>query len=114
MSGDIVNRTVDEREIEEGRAAPRASGGEGGVVRRYNAKVDDVRIEIPTAHVYGRNDVDMGKSEQLVELCDGGVDGTKRVVFVHGGGHDVPRAREVSQGIARAVERVEERTRMGW
>ena len=114
MSGDIVTHTSlnEQREIEEGRAASTDGDAEGnaGLVRRYNAHVDDVRIDIPTAHVYGRNDVDVGKSEQLVELCEEG----KRVVFVHGGGHDVPRTREVSQGIARAVERVEERGRMGW
>ncbi|KAL8715723.1 MAG: hypothetical protein Q9220_000390 [cf. Caloplaca sp. 1 TL-2023] len=59
-----------------------------------------LRIKIPTVHVYGSKDPRCPASLQLAELCEK----RWRRVFDHGGGHDVPRKTEVSEGIAQLVE----------
>ncbi|RPA82085.1 hypothetical protein BJ508DRAFT_414343 [Ascobolus immersus RN42] len=63
-------------------------------------KLGDMRITIPTVHVYGGRDPRWPASLQLAYLCDGGV----RKVWNHGGGHDVPRGKEVSETLAGLVE----------
>ncbi|KAL8951520.1 MAG: hypothetical protein Q9222_002511 [Ikaeria aurantiellina] len=60
----------------------------------------EVKIRMPTVHVYGNKDPRCPASLQLAELCEK----KWRRVFDHGGGHDVPRKTEVSEGIAQLVE----------
>ncbi|KAK0636630.1 serine hydrolase FSH [Bombardia bombarda] len=52
----------------------------------FHPSVDEVRIGIPTAHVYGRMDPWRPHSRDLAGLCDGR---TARV-FEHDGGHEIP------------------------
>jgi hypothetical protein len=53
----------------------------------FHPTVDAVRIQIPTGHVYGRQDKWFCHSTDLVQLCREDV----RTVFEHDGGHEVPR-----------------------
>jgi hypothetical protein len=55
---------------------------------------DDVRVAIPTAHVYGAKDPRWPSSLQLAYFC------RDRLMYDHGGGHDIPRSTEVSNRIA--------------
>jgi len=57
----------------------------------------DVRITIPTVHVYGSKDPRWPSSMQLAYFCD------NRVMYDHGGGHDIPRGSVVSTRIAELV-----------
>jgi len=57
---------------------------------------DDLKIKVPTIHVYGAKDPRRPASLQLAYLCDS----SKRKIFDHGGGHDIPRTKVVSEGIA--------------
>ena len=61
---------------------------------------EDLKIRIPTVHVYGAKDPKYVASLQLVHFCQEG----RRRVFDHGGGHDVPKATGVSDRIAELVE----------
>ncbi len=58
------------------------------------------KIPIPTAHVFGNKDPRARYSLLLASFCE---DGVRRVVD-HGGGHEIPRAREVSEKMAELVE----------
>lgn len=59
----------------------------------------NLRIRIPNVHIYGSRDPRFPASLQLAHLCDGEV----RKVYDHGGGHDIPRSKEVSETIAGLV-----------
>lgn len=61
---------------------------------------EDMRIGIPTVHVYGGRDPRFPASLQLAGICEAGV----RKVYDHRGGHDVPRGKEVSEELAKLVE----------
>lgn len=58
----------------------------------------DVRIKIPTVHVYGAKDPRWPASMQLAYFCE------NRKMYDHGGGHDIPRSTEVSKKIAALVQ----------
>jgi pimeloyl-ACP methyl ester carboxylesterase len=60
---------------------------------------EDLKIRIPTVHIYGSRDPRLPASLQLACLCDSEV----RKTFDHGGGHDIPRSKEVSKTIAELV-----------
>lgn len=60
---------------------------------------DESKIRIPTVHIYGSKDPRLPASLQLAHLCNAGV----RKMYDHGGGHDIPRAKEVSETIAGLV-----------
>lgn len=60
----------------------------------------EMKIPIPTAHVYGAKDPRFPASVTLAQFCDGAV----RRTFDHGGGHEIPRTRDVSETIAELVE----------
>ena len=103
MHGDIVANLPRQQEIEETPSTtPTSKDAYSKTVRRFNAKVDQERVQIPTGHIYGAKDVDLGKSLQLVELCEEKV----RYTFVHQGGHNVPLGEEASRGIAGLVQQV--------
>lgn len=64
----------------------------------FHASVDDVRITIPTAHIYGRSDPWRPHSVDLVGLCDSG----KVWAYQHDGGHEIPR--DESEEICDTIE----------
>lgn len=60
----------------------------------------EVLIKIPTVHIYGAKDPRFPASVTLAHFCDPG----SRKTYDHGGGHDIPRRREVSEMMAELVE----------
>ncbi|KAI9660963.1 MAG: hypothetical protein M1821_009290 [Bathelium mastoideum] len=113
MHGDVVNEP--EQIVEMKRSAPGRSslelntdsgytsdeeGASARTVRRFVPEVDKERIQIPTAHIYGAEDVDLKKSLALIEMCDEGL----REKYMHQGGHFIPRAEDVHQKIAEVVQ----------
>ena len=60
----------------------------------------DLRIRIPTVHIYGGKDPRWPSSIQLAYFCD------DRKMYDHGGGHDVPRSSDVSVKIAELIKTV--------
>ncbi|KAH8879441.1 hypothetical protein GQ53DRAFT_672033 [Thozetella sp. PMI_491] len=62
----------------------------------------DIRIKIPTVHVYGAKDPRWPHGVQLARFCD------NRREFDHGGGHDIPRSTDVSLAIAELVRHLEQ------
>ncbi|KAK4126052.1 hypothetical protein N657DRAFT_662391 [Parathielavia appendiculata] len=63
----------------------------------FTAMPEDLRILIPTVHVYGAKDPRWPASLQLAYCCE------KRKLYDHGGGHDIPRTTEVSENIAKLI-----------
>ncbi|MCJ1226264.1 hypothetical protein MMC12_002914 [Toensbergia leucococca] len=59
----------------------------------------DIRINIPTVHIYGSKDPRYPASIQLAQFCKPSV----RRMYDHEGGHDVPRTTDVSENIAELV-----------
>lgn len=59
-----------------------------------------MKIKIPTVHVYGAKDPRFPASVTMAQFCDEAV----RRTFDHGGGHEIPRKRDVSKTIAEMVE----------
>lgn len=64
----------------------------------YHSSVDNVRIEIPTVHIFGRQDKWRLHSKDLIKLC------WKKLatVFEHDGGHEIPKP--ASEDICDAIE----------
>ena len=62
-------------------------------------KIQKPRISIPTVHIYGGKDPRFPASVQLAHFCEPSMKRT----YDHGGGHDVPRTKEVSEAIAELV-----------
>jgi pimeloyl-ACP methyl ester carboxylesterase len=60
----------------------------------------EMKIPIPTAHVYGAQDPRFPASVTLAQFCDDAV----RRTYDHGGGHEIPRKRDVSETMAELVE----------
>jgi len=58
----------------------------------------DMRIKIPTVHVYGAKDPRWPASLQLAHFCN------RREMYDHGGGHDIPRSTDVSLKLAGLLE----------
>ncbi|KAJ9154792.1 Family of serine hydrolases 1 [Pleurostoma richardsiae] len=69
----------------------------------FSAFPADVRIGIPTLNVYGAKDPRWPSSIQLAYFCD------DRMMYDHGGGHDVPRSSEVSVKIAEMLKSLSQR-----
>lgn len=66
----------------------------------YTAFPQNIRINIPTVHISGAKDPRWPASMQLAFFCN------SRLMYDHGGGHDVPRSTEVSLRIAQLVRDV--------
>ncbi|KAK3688475.1 serine hydrolase FSH [Podospora appendiculata] len=66
----------------------------------FTAMPPDVRIRIPTVHVYGAKDPRWPAGVQLAHFCD------DRKMYDHGGGHDIPRSTEVSVKIAELLRQL--------
>lgn len=60
----------------------------------------DRMIQIPTVHVYGAKDPRYPSSITLAQFCKASV----RKTYDHGGGHDIPRTRDVNIAMAELVE----------
>ncbi|KAK8868806.1 Serine hydrolase FSH [Apiospora arundinis] len=60
----------------------------------------ELKIRIPTVHVFGEKDPRLPASIQLAGLCDPYI----RKVYNHGGGHEIPRAKEVSEELAQLLQ----------
>ncbi|KAL4800264.1 serine hydrolase-domain-containing protein [Aspergillus venezuelensis] len=58
-----------------------------------------VKISIPTVHIYGERDPRYVAGIQLSEVCER----TKRKIYNHGGGHEIPRFEAVSGALADLV-----------
>jgi pimeloyl-ACP methyl ester carboxylesterase len=71
----------------------------------FHPTVDDIRIRVPTGHVFGRRDKWYLHSKDLVGLCHE----DKRIIFEHDGGHEVPRAHteELCDLIETVLSRIE-------
>ena len=113
MHGDVVNepeKVAEMKKSTSGRSSLELStdsrytsdevGASARTVRRFVPEVDKERIQIPTAHVYGAQDVDLKKSLALTEMCDVGL----RETYMQQGGHDIPRAEDVHQKIVKVVQ----------
>lgn len=61
---------------------------------------DNIRIKIPTVHIYGAKDPRWPTAIQLAYICD------DRKMYDHLGGHDIPRTSQVSETIAELVREV--------
>ncbi|RAL14314.1 putative EF-hand calcium-binding domain protein [Aspergillus homomorphus CBS 101889] len=59
----------------------------------------DVRIPVPSVHVYGARDPRYSAGIQLSQTCDP----AKRRMYDHGGGHEIPRTEAVTSSIAALV-----------
>lgn len=67
-------------------------------------------IHVPTAHIIGSQDPDVGYSKALVDLCQP----WGRVVMDHGAGHEIPRVPVyITQEMARAVEQATTKATLG-
>ena len=75
--------------LEQGRAVP------------LDAKPDTPGIRVPTAHVLGEKDDALAASLALVEQCDP----RSLKLYIHAGGHDVPRD---VQAVRRMISVVQE------
>lgn len=64
---------------------------------------DQLMIKIPTVHIYGGKDPRYSGSVQLIHFSEE----SKRRIFDHEGGHDIPRTSVVSNQIADLVKWVE-------
>ena len=64
----------------------------------YHASVDKIRINIPTANIFGRQDQWRLHSKDLVDLCVRDL----TTVIEHDGGHEIPHS--ASEGICDAIE----------
>lgn len=60
----------------------------------------ELRINIPTLHIYGRVDPRLPASLQLVHLSEP----TKRLTYQHEGGHNIPRNSATAERIARLID----------
>lgn len=70
----------------------------GPFYNMFHASVDTLRIAIPTAHIYGRQDSWRHHSLDLIALCE------EPVAFEHDGGHEVPSS--ASEQICDVIEEV--------
>jgi len=60
----------------------------------------ELLIQIPTVHVYGNRDPRFPASVTLAHFCEKSV----RRTFDHGGGHDIPKRRDVRETMKELVE----------
>ncbi|KAI0096863.1 serine hydrolase FSH [Nemania sp. FL0031] len=67
----------------------------------FHPDLQQERINIPTAHVWGLQDLFKPHAEQLVKLCDT----TMAAVYEHGGTHDVPHSLEENKRFSEVVRK---------
>ena len=76
---------------------------EHGEMRALTSDQDGQLIKIPTVHVWGESDYLRNQSRGVSELCQADL----RAVFIHAGGHEVPRSDE--QGALAGMRKVVKR-----
>ncbi|KAI1345756.1 serine hydrolase FSH [Xylaria sp. FL0043] len=67
----------------------------------FHPDLHEEKINIPTAHVWGRRDLFKPHAEQLARLCDT----TLAAVYEHGGDHDVPHTLEDNKKFSEVVQK---------
>lgn len=77
-------------------------------VRRFHPKVDQIRIELPTAHIRGKTDEVSDSTHQLIQLCDEKYVG----VYEHAGGHEAWRTAADLQMIKNLILRTVARSEL--
>lgn len=60
----------------------------------------NLRLTLPTVHVFGRKDPVRAASLQLAMMCDP----ENRLVYDHGGGHEIPRFSTVTGDLVHAIQ----------
>jgi predicted esterase len=73
--------------------------GEGAVL---NPSLRGQVIDVPTAHIVGSKDQYCQASLRLIEICNR----KSRVVYDHGGGHDVPRDTKATKEMVSTIKEV--------
>ena len=53
----------------------------------FHPSIDSIRIDIPTAHIYGRDDIWRLHSLDLAQLCRQ----DRSIMYEHEGGHEIPK-----------------------
>ncbi|KAJ5358479.1 uncharacterized protein N7496_010892 [Penicillium cataractarum] len=81
-------------------------------VHRYHPLANTVanRIDIPTVHIYGRDDPYKGQSVALLGLCSSQQDLTYS--YEHPGGHNVPTMETVSKNISNLIRKAVTRSEL--
>lgn len=51
--------------------------------------VTSIRVKVPTVHIIGKKDDVLSGAKNMMELCDA----RQRLVYIHEGGHEVPRGK---------------------
>ncbi|KAI1454903.1 serine hydrolase FSH [Annulohypoxylon moriforme] len=69
----------------------------------------NLRIKIPTVHIYGRKDPAYQESLNLRDMCEP----RNRLEYAHSSGHDIPRGIAVTKDMARTVQKGIERAMCG-
>ncbi|KAI0453134.1 serine hydrolase FSH [Xylaria acuta] len=67
----------------------------------FHPDLHEERINIPTAHVWGLQDLFKPHAEQLVRLCDT----TMTAVYEHSGSHDVPHSLEDNKRFSEIIRK---------
>ena len=71
-----------------------------GIVEFLDPAVDGQPVKVPTANIIGSKDPHLSNAVRLGNLCQE----RGKVVFDHGGGHDIPRhPKEITAEIAQAI-----------
>lgn len=91
------------------RAGEQGTGGMDAPLRTMMPETTAERIDIPTVHVIGRNDVWRDQARVLVRLCDE----SKARVVEHAGSHIVPRGQEAMEQLTAALDWANELALLG-
>jgi predicted esterase len=72
-----------------------------GIMQLVDPSKEGPSVSMPTVHILGRKDAGVEWSWQLVETCSEEM----RVVWDHGGGHEIPTKPEVVAEMVNAINR---------
>ncbi|OCK83580.1 hypothetical protein K432DRAFT_290762 [Lepidopterella palustris CBS 459.81] len=79
-------------------------------VRRMHPQLDQARIDIPTADMYGKQDTEYyDQSKNLVKFCNP----ASCFTVEHPGGHEVPRSARLVRDVAGAIKKVVQSLELG-
>lgn len=77
---------------------------EDGKVSMMRSITDGGTLSLPTAHIIGKKDRFYQKSQELVHVCSS----RDRIVFDHGGMHEIPRGVKVTSDMASVITKTVE------
>lgn len=84
--------------------------GVNETVRRMHPQLDQARIDIPTADMYGKQDTEYyDQSKNLVKFCNP----ASCFTVEHPGGHEVPRSARLVRDVAGAIKKVVQSLELG-